>query len=84
MNVTIEDAMVHPFVRELVEYGEARAEARAEAKGMAKAVLIILDARDVQVSSEVRRRILACRDHKTLETWIERSIVATSVDELFD
>ncbi len=72
MDVTIEDAMVHPFVRECVEYGEA------------KAVLVILDRRNLQVSFETRRRILACTDQETLETWIERSLVATSVDELFD
>ncbi|MEU8359085.1 hypothetical protein AB0C27_24010 [Nonomuraea sp. NPDC048882] len=76
MNVTIEDAMVHPFVRECVEYGQVR--------GELKAVLMILDTRNIQVSSEARCRILACRDLETVNTWIDRSIVATSVDELFD
>ncbi|MEV5495034.1 hypothetical protein AB0M50_06500 [Nonomuraea fuscirosea] len=76
MDVTIEDAMVHPLIRECVEYGQVR--------GVLKAVLMILDMRNIQVSSEARRRILACRDLETLKTWIDRSIVATSVDELFD
>lgn len=76
MDVTIEDAMVHPFVRELVEYGEA--------KGEAKAVLMILDGRNIQAPFEARRRILACTDQETLKTWIERALVATSGDELFD
>ncbi|MEV5889927.1 hypothetical protein [Nonomuraea fuscirosea] len=80
MNVTIEDAMVHPFVRELVEYGEAR----GEAKGEAKAVLVILDGREIPVPLAARQRILACADQETLETWIDRSLTATSVDELFD
>ncbi|MEV5495033.1 hypothetical protein AB0M50_06495 [Nonomuraea fuscirosea] len=80
MDVTIEDAMVHPLIRECVEYGEAR----GEAKGEAKAVLMILDGRNIQAPFEARRRILACTDQETLKTWIERALVATSVDELFD
>ncbi|MEV0159237.1 hypothetical protein [Nonomuraea fuscirosea] len=76
MDVTIEDAMVHPFVRELVEYGEARGEARA--------VLVILDRREISVPLAARQRILACADQETLETWIARALTATSVDELFD
>ena len=88
MNVTVEDAMVHPLIRECVEYGEAkgeaRGEARGEAKGEAKAVLMILDGRNIQAPFEARRRILACTDQEALKTWINRALVVTSVDELFD
>jgi len=63
--------------------GEARGEARGEAKGKAKgkqqALLVLLSARELPVSSSQRKQIDACTDHDVLDTWIRRAASASSV-----
>lgn len=56
--------------------------ARAEAQ--AGAVLTALRLRGLAVPDAARRRILAERDPERLERWLERAIVAASVDEVLD
>ena len=58
-----------------------RAEGRAE--GEATAILTILDARGLAVTSEQRRRIVACSDPAALERWIRKAVLVTEVDDLF-
>jgi hypothetical protein len=72
-------AETFPFVSEM------RAKGRAEglAKGEAKAVLRILKRRKVAVDGTSQQRIESCTDVRTLETWLDRSLTATTVDELF-
>ncbi len=74
--IGIKEAMRNPIIREAVEYGEA--------KGDAKAVLRILNRRRIPVPFETQERILACDDLATLETWIDRAVTASTVEELFD
>jgi hypothetical protein len=62
--------------------GEAKAKAEGEAKGKADAVLKILMRRGLTLSADQRRRIVACTDLATLERWLDRSLSASSVDEL--
>ena len=62
--------------------GEAKGKAEGEAKGKADAVLKILMRRGLTPSADQRRRIVACTDLATLERWLERSLSASSVDEL--
>jgi predicted transposase YdaD len=62
--------------------GEAKGKAEGEAKGKADAVLKILMRRGLTPSADQRRRIVACTDLSTLERWLERSLSASSVDEL--
>lgn len=66
------------------EQAEAEAaKARADAAwGRATGVLAVLRARGLPVSDAARERILAEEDTKRLDGWMEKAIVAASVDEL--
>jgi len=63
--------------------GEARGEARGEAKGKAKgkqqALLVLLSARELPVSSSQRKQIDACTDLDVLDAWIRCAASAISV-----
>jgi hypothetical protein len=45
-------------------------------------VLRVLDSRGVAVDDESRERIMQCTDTGQLEQWLDRALVATSVDEV--
>ncbi|MEN3535938.1 hypothetical protein AAH991_12545 [Microbispora sp. ZYX-F-249] len=53
-------------------------------QGRAEALLIMLDARGLEISDDVRERIQRCEDTNQLEAWVRRAAVITTVDELFD
>jgi hypothetical protein len=72
-----------PFVSEMRAKGRAEGLAKGEAKGEAKAVLRILKRRKVAVDDASQQRIESCTNVKTLETWLDRSLTATTVQELF-
>jgi hypothetical protein len=55
-----------------------------EALGEARGLLLILEARKVQVPDEVRARIAACTDVNQLDTWVQRAATAEKVSDLFD
>jgi hypothetical protein len=59
-------------------------EARGEAKGEAKALLMILQGRHFAITDQDRERITSCTDVQQLEAWIDRSITATSIEDVFD
>jgi len=65
------------------ERGDANGEARGEIRGEAKSVLKILVARSIEVTDEVRERILSCTDVDQLDIWINRALTATTADDLF-
>jgi hypothetical protein len=56
--------------------------AEGKAQGKAEAVLKILMRRRLTVTAAQRRRILACTDVAMLERWLDRSLSASSVEEL--
>lgn len=58
--------------------------ARSEARGMASALLIVLDARGIEVPAEVRERIAGCADPAQVKTWIRRAVTAEGAHDLFD
>jgi hypothetical protein len=62
----------------------AQGYAEGYAKGIAQSVLIILEARGLAVPDAIRERILAEKDPVRLDRWLERAVVASSVDEVFD
>jgi hypothetical protein len=62
--------------------GKAEGKAEGEAKGKAEALLRILAQRRLSVSEDQRRRILACTDLATLDGWLDRALLTTSVDDL--
>jgi hypothetical protein len=63
---------------------EKRLEARGEARGRAMSVLAVLGARDVEVPTAVRERIMACEDIAQLERWLARAAHATDAQDLFE
>jgi len=54
-----------------------------EAAGEARALLLVLEARQVSFSDEVRQRIESCTDRDQLEEWITRSATVADAAELF-
>lgn len=72
-------------IQQAREYGEAqfaKGEAMGLAKGKAAAVVAILAARNVQVSTEVRDHIESCQDESTLDQWILRATTSTSAEDV--
>ncbi|GAA1674014.1 hypothetical protein [Streptomyces yatensis] len=62
-------------------FAEVRAEARAEVR--AESVLRVLNTRGLEVTAEVRERVRACKDLDLLDTWLDRAVTASRVEELF-
>lgn len=63
---------------------KGREEGREEGRGViAQAILRVLDAREISLSDEDRSRIQQCSDLSVLQTWLERSLSATTTSDLF-
>lgn len=58
--------------------------AKSEKRGEKRALLTVLSARGFDVSKEVRKRIRATTDVKTLECWLRRAGTASSLEEVLD
>ncbi|URN06161.1 hypothetical protein LUW74_24480 [Actinomadura madurae] len=63
-----------------------RAEGRAEgeAQGEAKALLLMMEARGLVVSDEIRERVTGCTDTDQLERWVKRAAVIDKAEDLLD
>jgi hypothetical protein len=61
----------------------AAAEARGEAREEQTALLAVLRARGVAVSSREEHRVRSCEDAAQLREWITRAATATSLDAVF-
>jgi hypothetical protein len=72
------------FAKKYVALGrdEGRSEGRTEEA--ARAVLTALRVRGIPVPDPARERILAQKDPESLERWLEKAIVATSLAEVID
>ncbi|MDP9122799.1 MAG: hypothetical protein M3O15_15750, partial [Acidobacteriota bacterium] len=62
--------------------GKAQGLTEGKAQGLAEAILRILEARGVAVSSAERQEILRCSDLEQLSRWLDRATVASSVEEV--
>ncbi|MFO0755281.1 MAG: hypothetical protein U0359_02245 [Byssovorax sp.] len=62
--------------------GRAEGRAEGESTGEARALLAALRVRGIAVPEAARARILAERDVDLLERWVERAVVASSLDEV--
>ncbi|MFC7385516.1 hypothetical protein [Sphaerisporangium rhizosphaerae] len=62
-------------------YGRGLAE--GEARGEAKMLLLVLDARGIELPDDARAKILECSDLAQIEKWGRRAGTVGSVDELF-
>ncbi|MFC4532875.1 hypothetical protein [Sphaerisporangium dianthi] len=79
-----------PFAREHygrgLEEGQAKGQAQGQAQGQAeeaaRAVLLVLTARGLDVPDDIRARITACTDLARLETWLTRAATAQSTHDL--
>jgi hypothetical protein len=71
------------LVRKGLDQGLAEGRAEGEAAGEARAVLLVLSARGVEVSDADRDRITQCRDLDQLEVWVRRAATVMSSAELF-
>ncbi|WP_141579940.1 hypothetical protein [Actinomadura sp. WMMA1423] len=58
-----------------------RAEGRAE--GEVKALLLLLEARGLDVPEDVRARVEGCTDPEQIERWIQRAVSADTAEDLF-
>jgi hypothetical protein len=68
------------FVRRYIDQGRAE----GEAKGEAKALLMVLDSRGIELTAAQRDRIASCTDLEMLEDWLSRAAAVASAEELLD
>jgi hypothetical protein len=73
-----------PFAREHFGRGKAEGLAEGKAEGEAEAVLLVLQARGLDITADDRRRITGCADLAQLKTWVARAATVQSTSELFD
>jgi hypothetical protein len=57
--------------------------AEGEARGEAKAVLRLLDAREIALSPEQRERVASSTDSAQLDRWFDRAVTARTAAEVF-
>jgi hypothetical protein len=72
-----------PFAKEHFGRGKAEGKAEGRAEGEAEAILLVLEARGLDVTSEDRARITACTDLIQLKTWVTRAVTIKTTSELF-
>lgn len=58
--------------------------AEGHAEGSADALLTVLGVRGIAVSETARARILAQRDPDQLKRWLQKAVVATTIDDVLD
>ncbi|MBD0841179.1 hypothetical protein ICC28_21065 [Streptomyces sp. TRM68416] len=67
----------------LLEKAYTEGEAKGEARGEAKAVLSVLEAREIPVSDAIRERVTTCTDINRIDGWLRRAVTATRAEDLF-
>lgn len=67
---------------------EGRSEGRAEGlqagkvEGTAEALLVVLRARDIEITPDLERQILACTDAALLALWLRRAVTALTASDV--
>jgi hypothetical protein len=74
---------VSEFRRQGIEEGRAQGRAQGEAAGQARAILQVLNKRGIAVDDDSREQIVSCTDLDTLTAWLDRSLTAALVSDLF-
>jgi hypothetical protein len=72
-----------PYMSEFRRQGIEEGRAQGEAAGQARAILQVLDKRGIAVDDDSREQIVSCTDLDTLTTWLDRSLTAAQVGDLF-
>ncbi len=62
--------------------GEIRGKAEGTAEGLAKAILLVLEGRNVALEGEAKNRILETHSIRRLEMWLRAAMTVESVDTL--
>jgi hypothetical protein len=72
-----------PFAKE--HYGRGRQEGKKEGRavGEAEAILIVFEARSLDVSEAERDRITSCTNLRQLKNWIKRAVTVEKAAGLF-
>lgn len=63
--------------------GWADGRAAGKAEGIVNALWMVLRARKLEPTKAQRVRIETCRDHRQLERWLQKALLATRVGEIF-
>jgi hypothetical protein len=72
------------FQDEGMRRAHAEGETKGKAEGRAEAVLVVLEARGLHATEEVRARILACTDAAVLDRWLRAAVTVGDAAELFE
>jgi hypothetical protein len=71
------------FRNDFVDRILAEGEAKGKAEGEARMILRVLSARGLDVSGDVRERVMACSDLRQLEIWGDRAATAANIEDVF-
>ena len=75
------------FMRNVAKEGLAKGHARGleegRVEGWRRALRIILDARDIHLSTAQTRQLDRCEDLAVLDDWVQRAARATTADDVF-
>jgi hypothetical protein len=65
---------------------EIRDEGRTQGRvqSLTEDILVVLEARGIDVSDEVRERVTACDDPDVLRRWLIRAATVPSAEEIFE
>jgi hypothetical protein len=72
------------FAKKYVAIGRQEGRQEGEARGKVEALLAVLKARHVSVSTAAHKRIAACTDQKEMEGWLKRAVTVRQVNDLFE
>ncbi len=61
----------------------AGGKAEGKTEGKAELLLLLLRRRGFPIDAAVEGRVAGCRDDKQFDTWAERILTATSLDDVF-
>ena len=72
-----------PIAKEHFGRGEKEGKVEGKAEGEAESILLVLEARGLDVTEAERERITACTDLRQLKKWITRAVTAEKTSDLF-
>lgn len=82
-NYTYQSEFARKYYAQGREEGREQGREEGRAQQAARAVLDVLEAREVVVNNELRDRILGTTDLETLQKWHRVAITAKSTEDLF-
>jgi hypothetical protein len=72
-----------PIAKEHFGRGKREGKAEGVAEGEAEAILLVLEARSLDVSDADRERVTGCTDLKLLKKWVRRAATAEKTSDVF-